>query len=381
MGPLSGIKIVELPAVGPVPFAGMLLAEMGADVIRLTRMEKTDLGIHVEPKFHTVFRSRPSLAVDLKKPEGVNAVLRLLDSADGLIEGFRPGVMERLGLSPEICLNRNPRLAYGRMTGWGQSGPLAPIAGHDINYIAISGALSAFGEKNGKPVFPLNLVGDFGGGALYLAVGMLAAILSAKSTGKGQVVDAAMVDGTVNLMTHLYGFLGSGLWQEGRGQNILDGGAHFYSVYETKDGEYLGVGPIEEKFYKQLLKEVGLADDKEMIDGFMDRKQWPALKEKLAKAFKTKTRDEWASKLESMDVCVSPVLGMKEAAEHPHMIARKMFVEIDGVLQPAPAPKFSSSDSVVRSSPSQKTESTKLLGEWGFNSDEINALKSAQAVG
>lgn len=380
MGPLSGLRIIELPAVGPVPFAGMMLAEMGADVLRLTRIEQTDLGIHVDPKFHTVFRSRPSLGVDLKKPEGVEVVLKLIESSDGLIEGFRPGVMERLGISPEICLKRNPRLAYGRMTGWGQEGPLSSVAGHDINYIAVSGVLSAIGERGGKPVFPLNLVGDFGGGALYLCVGLLAAILSAKETGRGQVIDAAMVDGAASLMTHLYGFLGAGLWQEGRGQNILDSGAHFYNVYETADGKFIGIGPIEAKFYRELLKQLGLSEDKELVEKFMDRSSWPASKEKFAAAFKTKTRQEWTSLLERLDVCVSPIMGMKEAVNHPHIASRGIFVEVDEVLQPAPAPRFSETKSEIRSSPAAKFDCETTLQDWGFDSENIRKLKSIRAI-
>jgi alpha-methylacyl-CoA racemase len=289
--------------------------------------------------------------------------------------------MEKLGFSPKVCLERNPRLVFGRMTGWGQTGPLANVAGHDINYISVSGALSTFGEKGRAPVFPLNLVGDFGGGALYLVVGMLAGILSARKTGKGQVVDAAMVDGAASLMTHLYGFLGAGIWQEERGHNILDGGAHFYGVYQTKDDRYIGIGPIEEKFYLRLLKEVELSSDSDLIDGFMDKSRWPQLREKLAAKIKQKTRQEWCDQMEMLDACVSPVLSMKEAADHPHMRARKMFVEIDGVLQPAPAPRFSDSEPVVRSSPATKTDSSKVLEAWGFNADLTRDLKAAQAIG
>lgn len=380
MAPLSGLRVVEFPAVGPVPFAGMLLAEMGAEVIRLTRMEKTELGVHVEPKYHTVFRSRPSLQVDLKKPEGIETALRLIERADGLIEGFRPGVMERLGLSPEVCHKRNPRLVYGRMTGWGQSGPLAPVAGHDINYIAISGALSTFGERGGAPVFPLNLVGDFGGGALYLVAGVLAAVIDAKKTGKGQVVDAAMVDGAASLMTHFYGFLGSGMWREGRGENIIDGGAHFYSVYETKDKEYIAIGPIEEKFYRSFLEAVGLSGDPELTDGFMERDRWPMLKQKIAGVIRTRTRQAWSEQLEALDVCVSPVLSMKEATRHPHMKARQAFVEVDGVVQPAPAPRFSGSEAVVRSSAAAAFDSREILQDWGIDLSVIDRLRSAQAI-
>lgn len=380
MGPLSGLKIVELPAVGPVPFAGMMLAEMGADVLRLTRMEQTDLGIHVDSRFQTVFRSRPSLSVDLKNPEGVEVVLKLIECSDGLIEGFRPGVMERLGMSPEICLKRNPRLAYGRMTGWGQEGPLSSVAGHDINYIAASGVLSAIGEQDGKPVFPLNLVGDLAGGALYLCMGLLAAILRAKETGRGQVIDAAIVDGAASLMTRLYGLLGAGLWQEGRGQNILDGGAHFYNVYETADGKFIGVGPIEARFYLELLKHLGLSEDKELVDNFMDRKAWPALKEKFAVAFKTKTREEWTSLLERLDVCVTPILGMKEAVNHPHIASRGIFVEIDEVLQPAPAPRFSETKSEIRSSPAARVDCETVLRDWGFDSGNIRRLRNMTVI-
>lgn len=380
MGPLSGLKIIEMPAVGPVPFAGMMLAEMGADVLRLTRTEQADVGIHVEPKFRTVFRSRPSMAIDLKKQDGVEAVLKLLEQADGIIEGFRPGVMERLGLSPDICLRRNPKLAYGRMTGWGQTGPLSSVAGHDINYIALSGVLSVLGEKDGQPTLPLNLVGDFGGGALFLCVGMLAAMLSAKKDGRGQVIDAAMVDGAASLMTPLYGFLASGMWKEGRGTNILDGGAHFYSVYETSDRNFIGIGPIEGKFYRELLRIIGLDHDRELIDGFMDRDKWPDLKQKFAKVFKTKTRSEWTSLLEHLDVCVSPVLGMREVTDHPHIAQRKVFLDLDGVLQPAPAPRFSNTPTEIRCSPESKIDCSDILKQWGFESEEIKMLRSAGVI-
>src|SRR5580658_224852 len=318
MGPLEGLKVVELAGIGPGPFCAMLLADMGAEVVRVDRAanvghDDSRVGgpAGEEYRFNLLARGRRNIAVDLKNPAGVDATLRLIDQADALIEGFRPGVMERLGLGPDICLARNPRLVYGRMTGWGQDGPIAHIAGHDINYIALSGALAAIGEAGGPPVPPLNLVGDFGGGALYLAMGVLAGIISARATGKGQVIDCSMVEGAASLMTSMYGALASGAWIEERGRNRTDGGSHFYHVYETKDGEFITVGSIEPQFYRLLLTHTGLegAD----LPPQSDRGQWPAMRERFAEVFKEKTRAEWVAIMQQTDICFAPVLSMSEA--------------------------------------------------------------------
>ena len=333
-GPLAGLRVIEMAGIGPGPFCCTLLADLGADVLRIDRPEG--------PPGHPgdVFsRSRRSLALDLKSPAAVEAVLRLVERADALVEGYRPGVMERLGLGPQACHARNPRLVYGRMTGWGQDGPLAQSAGHDIDYIALSGALHAMGNNGQKPVPPLNLVGDFGGGALYLAFGVACGIIEAKRSGKGQVVDAAMTDGAASLMTMFYGMSASGFWQDQRGSNMLDSGAHFYDTYETKDGKFVAIGSIEPQFYKELMEKTGITDP--AFTAQMDRSAWPALKEKLAAVIKTKTRDEWDAIMLGSDVCYAPVLSLSEAPKHPHNVARKTFVEVGGVTQPAPAPRFS----------------------------------------
>ncbi len=373
MGPLKGVKIVEMGGIGPGPMCAMLLADMGADIVRIDRQTESGLGINKGEQFDLLMRGRRSVAVDTKTEEGRELVLSLIEEADALIEGFRPGVMERLGLGPDVVFERNPRIAYGRMTGWGQDGPMAPAAGHDLNYIALSGALHAIGPAGGAPVPPLNLVGDFGGGALYLAMGLLAAILEAKTSGKGQVVDVSMVDGAANLMTTFFGLAAAGFWSDKRGTNLLDGGAHFYGVYETSDGEYVSIGSIEAKFYKLLLEKMGL--ENEELPHQMDVTQWAALKDKFADVFKTKTRAEWCDIMEGTDICFAPVLSMEEAMEHPHNIARETFVEIEGVKQPAPAPKFSRTPSEIQSPPCRRGQHTKeALADWGVGGDRISAL-------
>jgi alpha-methylacyl-CoA racemase len=386
MGPLAGIKIVELAGIGPAPFCAMLLAEMGAEVIRVDRAanvghDDSRVGgpAGEEYRFNLLARGRRNIAVDLKNKDGQDAVLRLIDQADALIEGFRPGVMERLGLGPDICLKRNPRLVYGRMTGWGQDGPIAHIAGHDINYIALSGVLATIGETGGPPVPPLNLVGDFGGGALYLAMGVLAGILSAKATGEGQVVDCSMVEGSASLMTMMYAALASGAWVEQRGHNRTDGGAHFYHTYETKDGEHVAVGSIEPQFYQLLLTHTGLEGADLPVQ--MDRSTWPDMKKKFAAIFKQKTRDEWVSMMQDTDICFAPVLSMSEAMQHPHNRHRESFVEVDGIAQPAPTPRFLGTPTRVPRPPAKIGENTDdVLRDWGFAPAEIAALHRSGAV-
>lgn len=339
MGPLKGIKIVELAGIGPGPMAAMLLADLGATVLRIDRTEPADLGVRRPPKFDLLMRNRECIALDLKRPEAVEQVLQFVETADGLIEGFRPGVTERLGLGPDACLARNPRLVYGRITGWGQTGPLAHAAGHDLNYIALTGVLDAIGRAGQPPTIPLALAGDFSGGALYLVMGMLAALLEARGSGQGQVVDAAIVDGTSSMATVFHGLRGAGMWNAERGSNILDSGAPFYEVYECQDGGWISVGPIEARFYRQLLERLDL--DPQALGAQGDKSSWPRAKVLIAQRFKTRTRDQWCALLEGTDVCFAPVLSFAEAPEHPHLKARGTFVEIDGVVQPAPAPRFS----------------------------------------
>jgi alpha-methylacyl-CoA racemase len=352
-GPLAGIRIVEFAGIGPGPFACMLLADMGADVVTLDRV-----GARKNQK-SSAGRGRKVIELDLKNKAAIAGVLDLLDHADALVEGFRPGVMERLGLGPDAVQARNPRLVYGRMTGWGQEGPLAQAAGHDINYISVTGALAAIGPAE-KPVPPLNLVGDFGGGALYLVVGVLAALLEAKASGKGQVVDAAMCDGAASLMSMFFDFAASGRWSEGRERNFLDGGAHFYGVYQCACGNFISIGSIEPQFYALLRQLAGLAGQE--FDAQMERAAWPALRQKLAAVFKTKTRDEWCEIMEGTDVCFAPVLTIAEAPQHPHMAARKTFVHRHGVTQPAPAPRFSRTPSAIREPVTAEISS--LIKEW-----------------
>ncbi len=372
-GPLSGVKIVEFAGIGPGPFCGMLLSDLGADVVRIDRK-----GPGRGSKFDVTARGRRSVALDLKTPEAVEACLTLMAGADAAFEGFRPGVMERLGLGPEVALKRNPKLVFGRMTGWGQFGPLAQAAGHDINYIAITGALAAIGLDD-KPIPPLNLVGDFGGGALYLAFGLLAGIIHARATGQGQVVDCAMTDGSASLMSMFYGMLASGAWREGREANLLDGGAHFYGTYKCKDDQWVSLGSIEPQFYALLLEKAGLDDPQ--FKQQMSRDDWPALKSKLTAVIKTRTRDEWTALMEGTDVCFGPVMGLKEAATHPHNAARETFVTLDGVVQPAPAPRFSATPGAIQSPPPAiGADNQTALNDWGFSTAAIEALEAAGAL-
>jgi alpha-methylacyl-CoA racemase len=380
MGPLEGVRIVELAGIGPGPMACMLLADMGADVIKVDRLADAGLGVAMPNKYQLLHRSRKSVAVDLKNPAGVEAVLKLVESADALIEGFRPGVTERMGLGPEDCWARNPKLVYGRMTGWGQEGTLSHAAGHDMNYIALIGALHAIGRKGEAPVPPLNLVGDFGGGALYMVVGVLAALLEAGRSGKGQVVDTAMTDGAASLMTIFYGMLGAGQWQDERGSNVLDTGSHFYDVYETSDGKHVSIASIEAKFYAEMLEKTGL--DKEDLPAQWDAKHWPEVNARMKEVFKTKTRDQWCEIMEGSDVCFAPVLNLTEAPDHAHNQARQTFVEIDGVVQPNVAPRFSRTESAIQSPPAAPGEHTEeALREWGFDDASLDSLREAGAIG
>jgi alpha-methylacyl-CoA racemase len=342
VGPLAGVKIVEFTGIGPAPMAAMLLADMGATVLRIDRTAAADLGIPMAENFEFTQRSRAVLRLDLKQAGAIAAALRLIDGADALIEGFRPGVMERLGLGPEVCLGRNPKLAYGRVTGWGQEGPLSQAAGHDLNYIALTGALHAIGRAGQKPTPPLNLVGDYGGGALYLVTGLLAAIISARSTGAGQVVDAAMVDGALSLMTPIYAMMAGGRMPGARGENQLDSGSYYYEVYECADGQYISLAPIEVKFHDELLRRLEI--DPAGMPAQRDRAGWPRWKELLTERFLTRTRDDWCRILEGTDACFAPVLSMAEAHMHPHNQARGAFIDVGGQRQPAPAPRFGSTD-------------------------------------
>jgi alpha-methylacyl-CoA racemase len=379
MGVLSGYRIIELAGIGPAPMCAMLLSDMGADVVRIDRLADAGLGVQVQTKYSLLNRGRRSVALDLKRPEATDTVLRMVEKADALIEGFRPGVMERLGLGPDVCLGRNPKLVYGRMTGWGQEGPLAQAAGHDINYIALAGALHSIGRRGESPVPPLNLVGDFGGGALYLALGVVAGILEAHKSGKGQVVDVAMVDGVASLMSAIYGMHGAGIWTNERGTNVLDTGAHYYDVYETSDGKYVSIGSIETKFYEELLERSGLKNEE--LPRQNDRPSWPRMKERLKALFLTKTRDEWCKIMEGSDVCFAPVLSMDEAPQHPHNQLRGTFVVRDGVAQPAPAPRFSRTPSAIQCPPATPGEHTEeALRDWGFSSTELERLRDCGAI-
>ena len=372
-GPLAGIKIIEFAGIGPAPFCGMLLADLGADVVRIDRK-----GGHDYDRYAVTTRGRRSVAIDLKNPAGVGTCLKLIEQAEGLIEGFRPGVMERLGLGPEVALKRNPRLVYGRMTGWGQSGPLAKTAGHDINYIAITGALNAIGGSD-QPSIPLNLIGDYGGGALYLAFGLLAGILHARATGQGQVVDSAMSDGTISLLSIFHGNLAAGTWTTQRHANIIDGGSHFYNVYQCADGRWLSLAAIEPQFYKLLLEKTGITDP--AFQDQHDQTQWPALREKLAAVIRGKTSTEWRALLEGTDACYAPVLDFNEAVAHPHNQARGMFTAVEGVVQPAPAPQFSETPGAIQSAPATAGQhNTEALTDWGFSTHEIDELQESKAI-
>ena len=374
MGPLSGFRIIELAGIGPGPFCGMMLSDMGAEVIRVDR-----LGASGSRNQDVLARNRRSIAVDLKNPAGVETVLRLVETADALFEGFRPGVTERLGLGPDECMARNPRLVYGRMTGWGQDGPMAMAAGHDINYIGLSGALHAIGRPGEKPVPPLNLVGDFGGGGMLLAYGLVCGMLEAQKSGKGQVVDAAMVDGAASLMAMFFTMSAGGMFKTERGTNLLDGGAHFYDTYETKDGKHICIGSIEPQFYALLVEKAEL--DKERFGVQMDQAKWPEQKAAIAEVFKTRTQDEWCRIMEGTDVCFAPVLSILEAPEHPHNKARGTFVEVDGVMQPAPAPRFSrTTPRISHASPAPGQDSRQVLSDCGFSAEEISGLQKQGVI-
>ena len=379
MGPLSGIKIVELAGIGPAPYGTMLLADLGADVIRVDRSSNVVGGDPELPPADLLARSRRSVGVDLKHPDGVATVLDLVADADVLIEGFRPGVMERLGLGPDVCLARNERLVYGRMTGWGQEGPYASTAGHDINYIALAGALEPLGRAGEQPTPPLNLVGDFGGGGMLLAFGVAAALVEVARSGKGQVIDTAMVDGAASLMTMTWSFRHMGMWDGERGTNMLDTGAHFYDTYETADGKYVSIGSIEPQFYRELLRLTGL--DGEDLPYQHDTSHWPALKERFGEVFRQKTRAEWCELMEGTDVCFAPVLAMPEAPEHPHMKQRGTFTEVAGLVQPAPVPRFSRTPGEISRPPAHAGQHTdEALSDWGIDPDVIAARRASGAI-
>ncbi|QQX82855.1 CoA transferase [Cupriavidus necator] len=348
-GPLAGVRVIELAGIGPGPLAGMLLADMGAEVLRIERPGETDLGVKRERRHDLMLRGRKPIALDLKDPQAVAAVLDLVASADALIEGYRPGVTERMGLGPDVCLARNPRLVYGRITGWGQTGPLAHTAGHDINYISLTGALNAIGRRGQPPSVPLAYLGDFAGGGMFLLAGVLAALVEAGKSGKGQVVDAAIVDGVAALGSVFHGLVAAGQWHPERGTNILDSGAHYYNVYQCKDGGWISVGPIEARFYRDLLARIGI--DPASLGEQGDQDKWEAAGERLAEVFRTRTRGEWCDLLEGTDVCFAPVLSYEDAPHHRHLKARETFVEIDGVMQPAPAPRFSRTPSALPAPP------------------------------
>ncbi len=379
MGPLAGVTIIELAGIGPAPFASMLLADMGANIIRIDRARGDEPGIRLPYRLNVMNRGRRSLSVNLKSPAGIATVLKLVEQADAFIEGFRPGVTERLGLGPDACLARNPRLIYGRMTGYGQDGPMASVAGHDINYIALSGVLSMIGERDRKPVAPLNLVGDFGGGGMFLAFGVVCGILEARASGKGQVIDCAMVEGAAMLANIFNSFRALGQLEPQRGANVLDGGAHFYDTYETRDGGYVAVGAIEPQFYKRLLELMGLPQAE--FEPQMDKTRWQAWKVRFTDVFKSKTRAEWGSILEHEEACAMPILSIDEAASHPHNRARGTFVEFAGVEQAAPAPRFSRTPGELKLPPPEPGEHTDaVLTEFGFSAEEIATLRATLAV-
>ncbi|MCA6300022.1 MAG: CoA transferase [Phenylobacterium sp.] len=372
-GPLTGLKIIEFAGIGPGPFCGMLLSDLGADVVRIDRKGQG----RGSPADITA-RGRRSVGLDLKNPASIETCLRLFETADVVFEGFRPGVMERLGLGPDVALKRNPKLVYGRMTGWGQFGPYAQAAGHDMNYIAITGALHAIGTED-KPIPPLNLVGDFGGGALYLAFGILAGVIKARETGEGQVIDCAMSDGAASLMAMFYGFKASGAWTESRRSNLLDGGAHFYDTYQCSDGKWVSIGSIEPQFYALLLEKTGISDP--AFKAQMDRGAWPDLKAKLAAVIATKTQSEWCALMEATDVCFAPVLDLDEAPKHAHNVARQTFVELAGVTQPAPAPRFSKTPGAIQGPPPAiGAHDQEALRDWGFSEADVSVLKANGAL-
>lgn len=379
-GPLSGFRVLEFAGLGPGPFASMLFADMGADVIRIERSDKVyPLPEHPHPEF--LLRGRRNIAVDLKNPEGKEAVMRLIEQSDAIIEGFRPGVMERLGLGPDDCFKRNPKLVFGRMTGWGQDGPYSTAAGHDINYIALAGSLAHFRKRGSAPLPPLNLIGDFGGGGMFLAWGIACALLEARNSGKGQVVDAAMLDGTANLMMMFWGYKDMGMFDpENPGTSVLDGGAAWYDVYETKDGRYVTVGAIEPQFYKELIERLGLVDDPDFANQY-DRPKWPVMREKLTALFLSKTQTEWNELLEMTDICYAPVLPMLEAAAHPHNVERGTYIEYEGRLQPAPAPRYSRTPGAIQRTPAHPGQHSRdVLAGLGFADGEIDSLLASGAI-
>jgi alpha-methylacyl-CoA racemase len=379
MGPLQGLTIIEIAGIGPGPFAAMSLADLGADVIRVERPGGSAFANAQNPRLDFLNRGKRCICVDLKQPEGVDTVLRLVEKADALLEGNRPGVMERLGLGPDVCLERNPALVYGRMTGWGQEGPMSQAAGHDLNYVALAGALHPIGRAGEKPAIPLNLVGDFGGGGLMLAYGMVCALLEAKTSGVGQVVDAAMIDGAATLMASTFAAAQVGFWREERGTNFLDSGAHFYEVYETADGKYISLGSIEPQFYAALMEKLG--EEAEHFQNQWDMDGWPAMKEKMADIIRRKTRDEWDTVFENVDVCYAPVLSISEVSQHPHHQARGTFVDHGDYWEPAPAPRFSRTPGELRGCAVPVGQNTReILQEFGFSDEEIAAGLASGAV-
>jgi alpha-methylacyl-CoA racemase len=378
VGPLQGVKIVEIAGIGPGPFAAMILSDLGADIIRVERAQSVTGDFSRDNK-EVIYRGRRSVGIDLKNADGVEAVMRLVEQADALIEGFRPGVTERLGIGPDACLARNPKLVYGRMTGWGQDGPYAMAAGHDINYIALAGALAHMGRAGGKPTPPMNLIGDFGGGGMLLALGVVSAILEARGSGAGQVVDAAMIDGSASLMAMMWGLRAMGVWDERLGENVLDTGAPFYDTYETADGKFIALGSLEPQFYAELLARTGL--DAEGLPPQMDREGWTVLRDRFTELFKSKTRDEWCEILEGTDACFAPVLTMSEAVDHPQIRARNTIVDDYGVEQPAPAPRFSRTPGAIQGPPPWPGQHTDdALADWGFTLAELEKLRETGAV-
>jgi alpha-methylacyl-CoA racemase len=379
MGPLNGIKVIEIAGIGPGPFCAMVLADLGAEVIRVDRADGVSDEFPTNPPRDILNRGRKSIGVNLKSAEGVETILKLAESADALIEGFRPGVAERLGIGPDDCLARNPKLVYGRMTGWGQTGPYAPMAGHDINYISLSGVLSTLGRAGEAPVPPINLIGDFGGGGMLLALGVCAALVETAGSGEGQVIDAAMTDGSALLAAMIHGFIASGIWNAERGTNLLDTGAPFYDVFECADGEYISIGSIEPQFYAELMRITGLSEAD--LAPQNDRDGWNDNKAKIAATIKAKTRDEWAELMEGSDVCFAPVLSPQEAYLHPHNVERQTFVEVAGIMQPAPAPRFSRTPGEISAPPPHAGQHTsEILSAWGFDDDEVAGLQESGAV-
>jgi len=375
VGPLTGIRVVEMAGIGPGPFTAMMLSDLGAEVIRVDRLSHKGTG----HRANVLNRGRKSIAVDIKNPRGVETTLRLIEQADVVLEGFRPGVMERLGLGPEECLSVNPRLIFGRMTGWGQTGPLSQAAGHDINYISIAGALGAMGYADRPPAPPLNLVGDFGGGAMYLLTGILAALVERATSGQGQIIDAAMTDGTASLLSPFFGLMAMNMWTTDRFSNRLDGGAFYYGSYECSDGKYISIGSLEPQFYALLLEKAEITDPE--FQEQLDEAAWPAKREKLNQLFKTRTRQQWRDIMEGTDVCFAPVLDLKEAPAHPHNIDRKTFVELDGVVQPAPAPRFSRTQGEIQGPAAMAGEHTReVLSAWNFTDQEIGELQASGAI-